>query len=125
MSIRVSSSIISDHALLKYIEHTYDLRLKSIGRKAVEMGYVMSADYHYLAFILRHEGIDVNAIRRQMVKPEIVSAIGHGARTVVLDNTTYVLDDGKVVAVYVRKTPEFLSRPVRFGDAARNGAHKD
>ena len=70
-----------------------------------DTGVVQVSDHAVLRYLERVGGYDIEAIRKDMVTPQIATAIGAGAKKVHLsDGSTYIIgDDGVVVTVIAGK----------------------
>jgi hypothetical protein len=92
--------VITDHAMLRYLERVCGMSIRDIKRKAVNMGYVITSDGHLLAFIRKNENVNVEALRNSIVTPELQAALAVGAKTIKIDGTMFILHDGHVITLY-------------------------
>jgi hypothetical protein len=96
-------SIISDHALLRYLERACKINMNTIRMRAVRMGCYADSDSFLLAFLKSQMGIDVDGVRRRLAaSPEIQKAIASGASAVRLKGITFRIRNGTVVTTIGR-----------------------
>lgn len=101
-------SIISNHALLRYLERVSRLDMKTIKKRAAKMGYVVDRDVYMLAFMRDHMGIDVDGVRNRLSNSkEIQRALSMKAQAVRWNGIVFRLRDGIVVTTIC---PEELKR---------------
>lgn len=93
-------SPITDHAMMRYLERICGLNIRDLKMKAKKLGYAITTDAHFLAFVQKEEKIDVNRMRENLVTPELKAALAMDARTIRLDGIVMILRAGRVMTLY-------------------------
>lgn len=108
--------IITDHALLRYLERVegYDVHN---ARRSVERTEPRHRDFHVLEWLSVYAGVNTEAKRQALITPKLLAAIAAGAKAVFIGPVNFIIKGGSVVTV---KTVEWRAmRPCLKKGTAR------
>lgn len=63
------------------------------------------SDHAIVRYLERVYGLDLDAVRREIMTPERETMIRMGAKRIVTDDHVYIIDNGVIVTVLYKKNP--------------------
>lgn len=114
-----ANAIISDHALLRYLQRVKGVDVAQYRR----MAHGGASDYHILQAIERVTGCDIEALRGRLLTPSVQAAVNIGAAGVVIGGARFKIKAGKVVTAFSQDFVRGASRQNRGSTAPKRRAN--